>query len=73
MGLQGYSAEGLEKALGTLWELVESRLTEEDYKALGVDRDSEKSIQGIFQELHAFGKGGPVGLGLGKCGGHAVG
>lgn len=79
MGFKGYDARELEDALGQLWQLVENRLTEEDYKKLGINKDSN-TISGIFEELHSFGTDdesgrpyGPVGLGLGRCGGHAVG
>lgn len=70
--MQGYPASDLEDALCALWELVEGRLTDEDLKRLGVRLDV-KDVRGIFEELHSFGTGGPVGIGLGRCGGHAVG
>ena len=69
--MQGYNASQLEEALGTLWELVEDRLTEDDYKKLGIDKESN-AINGVFEELHSFGPNGPVGIGLGRFGGHAV-
>ena len=66
--MQGYLAQELELALGELWELVENRLTDEDRKQLDKSTSSH-----IFYELHSFGPTGPVGLGLGRIGGHAIG
>lgn len=81
MGFKGYDAQRLEDALGTLWELVEDCLSEEEKVKLVKDereamgkKDLPKNyVCGIFDELIHFGKGGPVGIGLGRCGGHAVG
>lgn len=71
--MAGYNARQLEDALGKLWDLVEERLTDEDRQKLGIDLEDDNSTDPIFDELHCFGSRGPVGIGLGRFGGHAVG
>lgn len=72
--MKGYSAGELEDALGKLWELVVDRLTDAEREKLGIDTtNSQLSASSIFEELDSFGPCGPVGLGLGRMGGHAIG
>ena len=68
-----YTARDFEDALGILWNLVENRLTTEEESELLIAGSSTSKAASIFSELQMFGPSGPVGIGLGKCGGHAVG
>lgn len=63
--VQGYTARQLEESLCELFRLVESRLTDSECDALRAYYPLE--------ELFDYGIHGPVGLGLGRVGGHAIG
>lgn len=66
MSLKGYSQRDLETALGDLWEAVEKLLPTPIIEEL-----TKKNH--ILAELWECGRNGPVGIGLGRFGGHAVG
>lgn len=73
----GYPPIVFEEALYKLWELVENRLAPDEVKALATaddnaDRD-QVLVADAFEHLRDFGRGGPVGIGIGRFGGHALG
>lgn len=61
-----YQKSDLEYAMQAMWELLEKLATPEQREAL-------KFTHPCIQELDDYGPNGPVGLGLGVIGGHAVG
>ena len=71
----GYPPIVFEHALGRLWELVEARLTDEEKAVLTNPALTpvNQLIADVFGELIEFGPNGPVGIGIGRIGGHAVG
>lgn len=61
-----YSERELSQALELVWNLLTPHLSD-------ARRDELTEQHQILNEIDRFGAGGPAGLGLGRCGGHAVG
>jgi len=61
-----YNKEQLEAALVALWKASWNKLSPNMQDLLLTEHF-------VFRELEEFGEDGPVGLGLGNFGGHAIG
>ncbi len=64
-----YSEKQYAEALEAVWDALEA-LEGCDYDT--VDRKTLMEKYPILHEINEFGAQGPVGLGLGKFGGHAI-
>jgi len=53
------------KALEVVWERLKEFIPEEEQEKIKAEHD-------VVDEIDQFGATGPVGLGLGRYGGHAV-
>lgn len=53
-------------AMDAMWELLKKKATEEELEQLKKDHS-------CIEELDEYGPNGPVGIGLGRMGGHAIG
>lgn len=61
-----YQQHDFEQAMDAMWELLKVSATEQELERL-------KIAHPCVEELDEYGPNGPVGIGLGRMGGHAIG
>ena len=63
--MAAYPEKDLVSALDAVWARLTELVTEEEKERLMLTHP-------VLDELEEFGPGGPLGAGLGRCGGHAI-